>query len=198
MAHNALIFYVCFPFKQHNVHEQALLCHGRTSTALLSHQLPLPETLNRQTPVLLCELAFYSRVFSDMLWSLSSLTPFYILSPRQGCPSFFHLLLSSVSICPSSSVSSDPLTKSPPPFSTSYILISNNTPRFLFVHTLAHLPRPCNKLFSFFVLLSPSCLGYSHALFNNQSCALCGFHLHQITTVDISLQHFGHCSKIQP
>lgn len=32
------------------------------STSLLSHQLPLPETLNRQTPVLLCELAFYSRV----------------------------------------------------------------------------------------------------------------------------------------
>lgn len=48
MAHNALIFYAYFHLKQHNVHEQALLCRGWMSTSLLSHQFPLPETLNRQ------------------------------------------------------------------------------------------------------------------------------------------------------
>lgn len=62
MAHNALIFYAYLSLKQHNVHEQALLCHPWMSTSLLSRQFPLPETLNRQTPVLLCELAFSSRV----------------------------------------------------------------------------------------------------------------------------------------
>lgn len=62
MAHNALIFYAYLSLKQHNVHEQALLCHPWMSTSPLSHQFLLPETLNHQTPVLLCELAFYSRV----------------------------------------------------------------------------------------------------------------------------------------
>lgn len=103
MAHNALIFYAYFPVKQHNVHEQALLCGGWMLTSLLSHQLPLPETLNHQTPVLLCELAFYSRASQTcsgaspltrtLIWCVSlSLSPpsFNISSPLQRYPSSFY------------------------------------------------------------------------------------------------------------
>lgn len=94
MAHNALIFYAYFPLKQHNVHEQALLCRGWTSTSLLSHQLSLPETLNRQTPVLLCELAFYSRASqtcsgASRSLSLSSLIWFFFPSLSLSLLPFF-------------------------------------------------------------------------------------------------------------
>ena len=106
MAHNALIFYAYFHLKQHNVHEQALLCCGWMSTSLLSRQFPLPETLNRQTPVLLCELAFYSRVslpsltLSPLIWfvSLSVVSPSSPLSFH--FTHYCHLSLPSVSAAP--------------------------------------------------------------------------------------------------
>lgn len=99
MTHNALIFYACFPLKQHNVHEQTLLCRGWTSTSLLSHQLPLPETLNHQTPVLLCELAFCSRIALEqhppltLTFALSLSLWLHILSPPSRLPLFLFLAI---------------------------------------------------------------------------------------------------------
>lgn len=52
-----------FFLNQQQVCEQSLFCGAWMSTSLLFHQFPQPETLNQQTPVLLCELAFYSRAF---------------------------------------------------------------------------------------------------------------------------------------
>lgn len=123
MTHNALIFYACFPLKQHNVHEQTLLCRGWTSTSLLSHQFPLPETLNHQTPVLLCELAFCSRAAPPLALTFAlSLSDYTFCHPLQGCPSSLFLLLSSVTL--TSSI-----------FSTfPFSILSSN----LFTHILYH------------------------------------------------------------
>lgn len=116
MAHNALIFHAYFLLKQHYVHEQAGLCHPWMSTSLLSHQFPLPETLNHQAPVPLCELAFYSRVSQTRSGPSRTLICFvspslcfpllHVVTPAQPSPtllSFFALanVISLFSLSPS-------------------------------------------------------------------------------------------------
>lgn len=157
MAHNALIFYAYFPLKQHNVHEQALLCRGWTSTSLLSHQLPLPETLNRQTPVLLCELAFYSRAsqtcsgasrslsltqLSHLLSLSLSASLLHFVTPSKAAPLPFYLLLSCLSLSPSVSPAS---FNNFPPFS---ILSSFSQPVLLHSFSIS----------SFLLIASDQCL----------------------------------------
>lgn len=107
MAHNALIFYAYFHLKQHNVHEQALLCRGWMSTSLLSHQFPLPETLNRQHLFFCVSWHFTAGFLSARSLALSPLIWFVSLSVVSPSPPlsfhfthYCHLSLPSVSAAP--------------------------------------------------------------------------------------------------
>lgn len=185
MAHNALIFYAYFPLKQHNVHEQALLCGGWMSTSLLSHQLALPETLNHQTPVLLCELAFYSRAPQTCREPLSLLSPplSHVVTP--SLPPLFHSPLS----CLSPSLSSAPFTSSPlfpshlsvsflpfstllsfsfPPLISSFFLMTLRAildSVLSFSLKLPHLPLPC-------ITLSSLCASHISSFYSPLCCSL--------------------------